>query len=78
MHVEDDQKKFRGVKRTRSGSWGAWIREPPLLQDATCLNRSGRRRWIGRFPDAESAALAYDAVARELYGPAAITNFAVK
>nr|ADD92167.1 DREB2A [Salicornia brachiata] len=56
--------KFRGVRQRTWGKWVAEIREP---------NR-GRRLWLGTFPTAVEAALAYDEAARTMYGPSARLN----
>ncbi|XP_057523273.1 dehydration-responsive element-binding protein 2B-like [Amaranthus tricolor] len=57
--------KFRGVRQRTWGKWVAEIRAP---------NR-GKRLWLGTFPTAVEAALAYDEAARVMYGSSARLNF---
>uniref|UniRef100_A0ACD5V9H3 Uncharacterized protein n=1 Tax=Avena sativa TaxID=4498 RepID=A0ACD5V9H3_AVESA len=58
---------FRGVRRQRNGACAAQIWHPSRRTNL----------WIGTFDTAEDAAKAYDAVAVELHGAAAKTNFVV-
>jgi hypothetical protein len=56
---------FKGVLRTRNGTYRA------------TLKYRGVATYLGTFPTAEQAALAYDAAAREQFGEYARLNFAM-
>ncbi|CAO2173050.1 unnamed protein product [Urochloa humidicola] len=58
-------KRYRGVRRRRSGKWAEAIRRPGDSQ----------RHYLGKFDTAEEAALAYDQAACRPHGAGARLNF---
>ncbi|KAF8048354.1 hypothetical protein N665_2554s0003 [Sinapis alba] len=63
--VDQNQRKFRGVRRRPWGKYAAEIRDP----------KQRRRIWLGTFSTAQEAAMVYDNAAIRLHGPDALTNF---
>lgn len=61
---ENRRSNYRGVRQRTWGKWVAEIREP----------NGGNRLWLGTFPNAVEAALAYDEAARAMYGSNARVN----
>lgn len=55
---------YRGVRQRTWGKWVAEIRVP----------NKGKRLWLGTYPTAFQAALAYDEAAKTMYGEKAILN----
>ncbi|KAB1199248.1 Dehydration-responsive element-binding protein 2A [Morella rubra] len=64
---------YRGVRQRNGGKWVAEIRQPRNVTKSP--PGEGRRLWLGTFNTAVDAALAYDAAAKDMYGPVARLNF---
>ncbi|KAK2642512.1 hypothetical protein Ddye_024275 [Dipteronia dyeriana] len=59
------RKKYRGVRRRKSGAWVAEIRD----------SNTKVRKWLGSFANAEDAARSYDEASIGMHGVKARVNF---
>ncbi|CAN6715484.1 unnamed protein product [Malus baccata var. baccata] len=67
---------YRGVRQRTWGKWVAEIREPIHATGGAVPKKKNNRLWLGTFPTAWEAALAYDKAAWAIYGASARLNFA--